>query len=342
MNDGSTRINETALKFWHGYAVLDKANDSRELYVYSEELLPFVTGKIKATEIKNNIKTKSSVTGGFSGNLSTTNALRCIYRDSDSNRAFPPSVRKGEQVLIYNNGDSDTWYWKSEGRNDELRRTDTLRYGCSGTLDNVAVPSDDNTYFIEVDTRTKHHIKLSTSMDDGEKYRYTILIDADNNKIMIGDNEENIISIDSAHPRVCMKNKSNSLIDLNAENIIISCKKDITIKSESGQLALYSKDKMLQTTESTLDIKSTGKMTVETDSQYSLRSSSTMSITCGSSMTTKVSSSTKWSTGSDFNLTSGSSYTLNCSGGYTVNSGGGGIYKGSVMTMSVSRLNIGG
>ena len=48
---GSTSMHE-----FHGYAAADKANDSRELYVYCEELLPFLNGEVKAINAKSGYK----------------------------------------------------------------------------------------------------------------------------------------------------------------------------------------------------------------------------------------------------------------------------------------------
>ena len=224
---------------YHGYAAADKANDERTLWVYSEELLPFLQGDISAKEYENQIETSGNKES-YSGTLKTANAIQCIYRDTTANTSFPPSVRRGEQVLIYNLGDSNVWYWKSEGRNDNLRRTDTVRYGVSGTLKNTPELDDDNSYFIECDTREKKRIRISTSKVDGEKFRYLLELNADNSQVSLTDDDGNMFIIQSEIPRVCMKNKSESLLDLNIENIIMACKGDMTLKTENGDITLQS------------------------------------------------------------------------------------------------------
>ena len=233
------------IKEYHGVAAADKANDDRTLYVYSEELLPFLQGKVHAVEYENEIETNGP-NGSFSGTLKTSTSLKCLYRDTDSNSSFPPSVRRGEQVLIYNLGDSNVWYWKSEGRNDNLRRLDTKRLDISGTLKNTPTLDDDNTYFIEMDTRETKRIRISTSKQDGEKFRYLFVIDADKSQVTLTDDVGNMFSIESEIPRVCMKNKSESLLDLNIENIIMACKGDMTLKTENGDITLSSGKDIVQ------------------------------------------------------------------------------------------------
>jgi hypothetical protein len=42
----------TSQREYHGYAAADKDNGSRELKVYCEELLPFLTGKINGRNVE--------------------------------------------------------------------------------------------------------------------------------------------------------------------------------------------------------------------------------------------------------------------------------------------------
>lgn len=229
----------------HGVAAKDNNGEDRYLYVYSEELLPFhqgIDGMLDGILIDSEIKTTNSNGEEYCSQTKTTNSLRCVYRDDSSSGTTPPLVRKGEQVLIYNFGDSDVWYWKSEGRNENNRKTDLWRKEISGTAEAAPVLGDDNTYFIELDTRTTHRMRISTSNQDGEKHRYLFMFDADASKVFLGDDVDNQIIIESETPRVAMRNKAESLIDLNTENIVIACKGDCTIKADGEVNTLSGKD----------------------------------------------------------------------------------------------------
>lgn len=245
----STKSRTTNVVELTGIAVADKEQDSRTLLVYSPELLPFVKGNLTATEVNNEISTQNSTTGGFSSNLKTSNYITASWRGDTSNRTFPPDIRKGEQVTLLNFGDSDQWWWKETGRNDNNRRTETYRIGISGSLENDPDVTEDNSYFIELDTRRSHRIRISTSAADGEKHRYLICIDADNSNVFIGDDYGNEIQLDSENRRIRLKNTDNSLLDLNRKNIVLACEQDITIMSQSGKISMKAKGNIDQITD---------------------------------------------------------------------------------------------
>lgn len=263
----------------HGVAAKDNNGEDRYLYVYSEELLPFhqgIEGKLDGMTIDSQIQTTGNG-GDYQSQVKTTNCLRCVYRDESSSGTTPPLVRKGEQVLIYNFGDSDVWYWKSEGRNENNRKTDLWRKEISGTCQAAPVLDDNNTYFIEMDTRTTHRIRISTSNQDGELHRYLFMIDADASKVFLGDDVDNQILIESEVPRVAMRNKDESLIDLNTENIVIACKGDYTVKAEGNINTLSGKDTKFESSGS-LTTKSANDTVNESGAQLQQKAASNWSL----------------------------------------------------------------
>lgn len=301
----------------HGYAAADKEEGSRELLVYSEELLPFLVGELKAKEIVNEISTKSK-NNQYVGQLKVTNTIKCIYKDDTSGDAFPPMVRKGEQVRIYNNADTDVWYWKSEGRNDNTRRTDLKRIHISATLEGNPELNDDNSYFQEFNTRTGKYFKISTSNKLGEKYRYLFKIDAETSTVLLCDDSGNMIGIDSNTPRVYLKNRDNSLLDLNQKSIVMACEKDITIMAKKGKCTIYSKDDMTLQTENNFSLTSTNEHTTKSGKKMSISTGETMTLTSSSDMIQQA----------------GGSWSLSFKGTGTCNSVGG------ILTMNLGRFNI--
>lgn len=222
-----------------GTAAADLDHGSRELYVYCAQLTPFQDGTLDALETTNDINTVNG-SSSYQGSLKTTNCIKCIWK-GDGNNPYPPAIRKGEQVTVYNIGDTDVWYWTTEGRDENQRRLDTKRISVSGSRENVKDNTDDNTYFLEIDTLRKKLIRLSTSKADGEQFRYQFLIDVDNSCVVIADDDGNSISLETKIPRITLRNKKNSILTLNDESILMACKKDIVIKSEQGSILLQSK-----------------------------------------------------------------------------------------------------
>lgn len=368
----STTVGQTKMQEFIGYAAADKAQDSRELLVYPAELLPFLSGEVSAKEVENSVSTKGK--NAYSGTVKTTTIIKCLYRDETSNRAFPPDIRKGEEVVIYNYGDDNTYYWKSSGRNDNARRTETYRVAISGTLQNVAENNDDSTYFFEMDTRRSHRVRISTSNQDGEMFRYTFCFNADTNEVFLGDDNGNQFYIKSDQPRVCMKNTDGSLVDLNMTNIVIAAKNDISITSTEGNITFtaqqgtmtsYSKSDMKLQTEANFTREVTGNSdttiqgsetcttqgdetrTTQGNKTCSTQGNEERSIQGNSSSsiqgTTSITSQGPMTISSQATVTisSGATMTLSAGGGLSMSFSGSGTMKGSgELTMQLSHLSI--
>lgn len=276
----------------HGIAAADVGDGERDLLVYPTSLLPFQQGKLQAMEIDSQIST-SGTAGAYRSQAKVTNVLKCQYRDDSSSGSMPPRVRKGEQVLIYNEGDTDQWYWKSEGRQDGERRTDTWRKAISGTLDNVSDLGDDNSYVIEADSRSQHRMRMATSKKDGEKQRYTIEIDADKGQINICDDIGNQMYLESSG-KMGMKNKDKSMILLDGKNIFLTCEGDITLDAKNGKLNLASKKEMVFNTKDQMKVQSTKDMSLNSNKNMTMKSSQEMKQEAQGNLTQSTNAS--WST----------------------------------------------
>lgn len=85
----------------------------------------------------------------YSGTVEASNFVTATYLGTESNRRYPPDVRKNEQVFVFNYSDQDKYFWISSGRDDVLRRVE--RYNISvSDLSSTPVDqlTDDNTYFL--------------------------------------------------------------------------------------------------------------------------------------------------------------------------------------------------
>lgn len=309
-----------------GIAITDKAENSRELMVYCPELLPFIQGSLTGANQTNEINTTSG-SKSYKSQVTTTNAIKCIYRGGDANRLTPPDVRKGEQVVVWSYGDTNQFYWRDAGVDGNTRRTETYRIGVGDTLANNATLDDTNCHFIEIDSRRHNHIKLKTADSNGEAYCYTLTLSPETNKIMLGDNDGNSIVIDSTVPSITMCNKKGSILDLNDENIILACKKNITIESKAGQITMHSAK----------------ETTLKADKDIHAASGTNIEITAAQTF--------KEQSGSNFDIKSGAVLTLQSGGSLNINAGGGlsMTYTGSgscvgsggaTMTMQMREFNI--
>lgn len=213
-----------------GLVLEDKEPGSKDIKVHLEELIPFVEGEVNPKKMELQVSSDYSEKT-YSGTVEASNFVTATYLGTESNRRYPPDVRKNEQVFVFNYSDQDKYFWISSGRDDVLRRVE--RYNISvSDLSSTSVDqlTDDNTYFFELDTRYNKRVMISTSNSDGEAYKYTFLIDTKDSVVSLCDNNDNEIQIDSKVPRVMMRNNSGSLIDLAQENISIVAPKELLIK----------------------------------------------------------------------------------------------------------------
>ena len=100
--------------------------------------------------------------------------------------------------------------------------------------------TDDNTYYIEIDTKYRKHILLSTSSSDGEEFRYFMKFDAEAHTVEIWDNcvdgsqPNNTIKIESRPEptmkgRITLQNASNNSIVMAGEDTMINVPRNLVI-----------------------------------------------------------------------------------------------------------------
>ena len=210
-----------------GIVLEDKDPYSRDIKVHLQEILPFLTGDVTPIVDKKQVSGGDS---GYTGKVETTNTIEAKYFGVHTNRRYPPDIRKNEQVLVLNYADSDTYYWLSLGRDDNLRKLERVNLSASDHPKPGDDLTDENTYYIELDTLFEKRIIIKTSNTDGEKYRYTLIFDAKKNQIILCDDADNEIIIESDIPRVRMRNRDGTVLDLAKKNMSLIVPEDYLLK----------------------------------------------------------------------------------------------------------------
>ena len=248
-----------------GYAVCDKDNNSILLKVYCTDLLPMHTGNLNATVAQANIANNQ-----YQGQVAESNYIVCTYRDDSSNHsAFPPDIRKGEQVRIYKLGDSEQYFWAPCARTEGNRRTETHRIAISDTLDNDTVLDDNNAYYLEMDTRRSHSITLCTNKADGEAYKYQLKIDADKHLIVLGDDVGNDILINSDEQSITLQTKSGATIQIQQNDTNTTCKGDLNMQVQ-GDVKQIVKGNVSLECDGNVEIKSKGAISITSKTRIDL------------------------------------------------------------------------
>ena len=218
-------------KVFYGIAVEDRASKSRKLKVYLRELTPFSGGDIADKTRNEKYSTTDDDGNTVSGTVSTTNCVVADYFGSDTNRAFPPDIVAGEQVIVLQYADEDNYYWMPGGRDDNLRKGELDRWAISDDMAESKSLTESNTYFVELDTKITKRIRIHTSKSDGEAFGYDIVIDAANSNLQITDDAGNLFNINSPVSVVHMRNAFGSIVRLDKEVIQIMARRMVYIKA---------------------------------------------------------------------------------------------------------------
>ena len=107
----------------NGIAMSDIHPDGISLEVFPTEVIPGATGggfKPATTTIK--FKQKNEEGKTISSTVNTTNRIMAVWR-SFNGESKPNNVRAGQQVLLYQVGDTDKWYWSFKARDPEMGTT---------------------------------------------------------------------------------------------------------------------------------------------------------------------------------------------------------------------------
>ena len=147
-----------------------------------------------------------------------------------SNRRWPPYVRKGEQVWIYQFGDSDHYFWHEIGRDPEIRQLERYRLEVGNTQTPNQEKTEENTYYFELDTVGKR-VRIHTTVSDGEPFLYEFTIDTANGAVTLLDSKGNRIFIDSKENQIQLNNADGTVANLNKVDMTLAAPRDIMIRA---------------------------------------------------------------------------------------------------------------
>jgi len=232
-------MNNSMFKLYSiGIAAENKVLGESTIEVHLIEQTGFIDGELTSnpTEIVETGTTRNGET--YNESIVMTNSISAMWLPFGSNRKTPPDVRRGEHIAVWKYADADVYYWSALGLDEILRRLETVIYAFSNTKDEATKElTPDNTYWFEVSTH-QGTITLGTSKSNGEKFKYTIQINAKDGGITITDDNELSITLDSNENKVEITNadgtkigmigskvySSGKTLDLDFEQITMKCK----------------------------------------------------------------------------------------------------------------------
>lgn len=216
-----------------GYATQNKALDSRTLECMPIEMLPYIDGDVTPDTIDLTHEGIDSKGNQYTTKANIGNTIECEWLQWGSNRVTPPDVRRGELVFIWQFADDDTYNWTSPGKDDHLRRLETVIWAFSATRDEtVKKLTPLNSYVLEVSTHKKL-ITLTTSKANGEQYGYTVQVNTDRGGVVIMDDDGQYLELNSVERRWIITNKDGSIYKMDKTNITEFAKDTISRKTKA-------------------------------------------------------------------------------------------------------------
>lgn len=251
--------------FWGVLAESTTHKNQRTLHVYVPALTPLRNGDISdkgsitTVELFNVMSQSREKT-----DVHLSRTIEAEYLGFQSGQDVP-DMYKGQQVLVINYARGDHWFWTPLDRDNYVKTFEHTRLSCAdiamvhkaqaygngiGEEEERKVGlNDDNTYFLEIDTKYRKRIMISTAASDGEKYRYFIRMDANehvlelwdslaDDKGFTSDKEHNTIRIESdphdsegnlLKGRITLQNEAYTSVILEDQDLKIHVPRDVII-----------------------------------------------------------------------------------------------------------------
>jgi hypothetical protein len=239
-----------------GIVAENKALSSKNILVTPLESLPYLQGEIRHAPELVSVEGVDSDGVAYTDKVVTDLTVEALWLPhGNTNRRTAPDVRRGERVVLWQSGNSDQYYWSSMGRDDNLRKLETVVYTFSGTQDEGVDSTDpDQCYYIEISTHNKQ-ITLQTSDKNGEPFRYTFQFNTGEGVVTLMDDVGNYFEFDSSETKLTLKNKDGTWVSLDRKDILGYAPKNIDLKAESrikltcgsSELTLLPSETILQT-----------------------------------------------------------------------------------------------
>ena len=215
-----------------GVVAENKALDTDIVSILPLEILQSMGGELGSTPSEESATGISGNGDAYDVNVKVGTTIKADWM-GETNRITSPDVRRGEQVLLWQSGDSDDYYWSAMGRDDNLRRLETVQYRYSGSPDIVNAPiTEDNSYYVEVSTHKKL-ITVSTSKRNSEVVRYRVQIDPGNGTFTVTDDLGNHIQLDSVGANIRLHNSMDTTVELNKKDIFLKAPNNIDVTCEN-------------------------------------------------------------------------------------------------------------
>jgi hypothetical protein len=229
-----------------GIAAENKPLNTRTLNVTPIEVLSALDGELNFNPTSTTSVGTDSAGNRYEVKATVDNTITAEWYPGNSNRVTPPDIRRGELIDIFRLADSDQYYWRCMGLRDDLRRLETVIFAFNGSPKEGGKGIDfDTCYFLEISTHKKL-VTFQTSQANGEPFRYTFQINADEGRTVLTDDVGNYFELDSAKTNLRLENIDGTHLELNRKDIKGYAPNNIDLKADNNISLTAGKDINLQ------------------------------------------------------------------------------------------------
>lgn len=216
-----------------GIAAENATLASRVLEVWLQEDQVAMDGDV-TSNVQNISATGKTAEGmEFSSNINVGTTVQAEWLSFNSNRPYPPLVRRGERLIIWRNADTSKYYWQEMGLDGHYRRGDFICMAAVSTVVEEGTPlSHENAYWFEVDS-LNGIIKISTTDLNNEATTYALSLLTREGVFKFEDGLGNLLKLESLDKRWTIENGDQTKLVLDGINTLLEMQGDFRLKAKN-------------------------------------------------------------------------------------------------------------
>ncbi|QVW56322.1 hypothetical protein pEaSNUABM6_00186 [Erwinia phage pEa_SNUABM_6] len=231
MRTEEVNVEKSQVHFYSlGIVAEDKARKTDIVRIIPIEVSFMEPTKVAVQEMETE-KTHSTGTATDNLKVKEGNTITARWWKFNSNRVNSPNVRKEDQVLIYQLGETDIFFWVDLNTANVKRLEDAI-FAFSADPNNMMADDLSNAYVVNY-SPMDGHITLRTSMMNGEKAAYIHQFNTRDGTWICRDHLGNQYYMNSLEYDLGFENAMLSKINMNKEDIFMFSKKSINMETKT-------------------------------------------------------------------------------------------------------------
>lgn len=201
------------------------------LEITINEHFPGTHGEATGKYDESKITGEDSTGVSYAGKAKTTRTVTAMWLPFGSNRLTPPSVRRGEAVLVWATGDHGEYRWTPMGDHDFHRNTEVAVFGFNAAKDyNEKPKAGKSMYTLEINTE-RGFVCFNTTQARGEVAGTITYWDLLEGIFSYEDTAKNKLMVSAKDKMIKLSNENNSEVGIKNDRAWMKAPTQATIKA---------------------------------------------------------------------------------------------------------------